>query len=134
MNLSQRQHVSTGTPWEAAVGYSRALRVGPFVFVTGTMAADASGAIVGVGDAAAQTRYAFEKMAAALEQCGASMPDVVRTRMYLTDISDQAAVGAVHREFFGDIRPCATMVEVSALATPDALIEIEIDAIVPEAH
>lgn len=125
-----RQRVSTGTPWEASVGYSRAVRVGPFVYVTGTMAANADGSIVGPGDPEAQTRFALEKMRAALQECGPDLDDVVRTRMFVTDIAHGEAVGRVHKEFFDQVRPCATMVEVRALAAPDALIEIEIDAVI----
>ena len=101
---------------------------GPWVLVTGTLASDANGTIDGPGDAERQTRAAFEKIQAALEACDAALTDVVRTRMYVTDIADQVAVGKVHHEFFGRVRPCATMVGVKELAHPDALIEIEVDA------
>lgn len=125
-----RLRITSGTPWEARVGYSRALRVGPFLFVTGTMAADESGTIVHPDDAGAQASYVFEKIRRALEAAGGRMEDVVRTRMYVTDIRDQEAVGAAHAAALGHVRPCATMVQVGPLAAADARVEIEVDAIV----
>lgn len=125
-----RQNISTGTPWESSVGYSRAVRIGDRVFVSGTTASNAAGETVAVGDAAGQTRYIFEKIATALEEAGASLADVVRTRMFVTDIDQWEAVGNVHGEFFRNIRPAATMVEVSRLINPDHLVEIEVEAVV----
>jgi enamine deaminase RidA (YjgF/YER057c/UK114 family) len=127
----ERRSVSTGTKWEGIVGYSRAVRVGPFVQVTGTTAWDADGNCVGIGDAGQQTRQILKNIGRALEACGASVADVVRTRIYVTNIArDWEAVGRVHGEVFGEIRPCTTMVEVSALIAPEYLVEIEADAIV----
>lgn len=125
-----RIRITSGTPWEARVGYSRAVRTGPFVFVTGTMAADETGAIVHPDDAGRQAAHVFEKIRRALEAAGSRMEDVVRTRMYVTDIGDQVAVGAAHAAAFGRIRPCATMVQVGPLAAPDAKVEIEVDAVI----
>lgn len=126
----QRQNISSGTPWEENVGYSRAVRVGQFVFVTGTLPADQEGNIVGVGDPRAQTVAAIEKIERALHEAGATLKDVVRTRMYVTNLDDSPKIAEAHREFFGDIRPAATMIEVSRLFTPHALIEIEADAVI----
>lgn len=125
----QRLTVSTGTPWEAKVGYSRAVRVGDLVFVSGTLAADEQGRIVGVGDAHAQTLYALHKIERAMQQIGASRRDVVRTRLYVRRIEDMEAIGRAHAEFFGGIRPAATMIEVGRFAASDGLVEIEVDAV-----
>ncbi|EWT00980.1 hypothetical protein N865_12195 [Intrasporangium oryzae NRRL B-24470] len=123
-----RQRVSSGSPFEAAVGYSRAVRVGDVVHVAGTTASR-NGSVVAVGDMYGQTKVALEIIEAALAECGASLADVVRTRMYVTDISRWEEVGRAHGEAFGDVRPVATMVEVSALIDPDLLVEIEVEAL-----
>jgi enamine deaminase RidA (YjgF/YER057c/UK114 family) len=129
----KRMNVSSGAPWESIVGYCRAVRLGNQVWVAGTTATDEQGQVVGKGDAAAQTRYALQKIERALHDCGASMKHVVRTRMFVTDIAQWEAIGRTHGEFFADIRPAATMVEVSKLIDPDHLVEIEVDAFVHEA-
>lgn len=122
-----RMLISTGTPWEKKVGYSRAVRVGDMVFVSGTVAADESGQIVAPGDAGAQARYILTKIEKALREAGATMADVVRTRMYVTDMALMDAVGAAHGEVFREIRPASTMVAVAGLV-PGALVEIEVEA------
>ncbi|MEO8385164.1 MAG: RidA family protein [Betaproteobacteria bacterium] len=127
-----RKNISSRAPWEAVVGYSRAVRIRNHVWVAGTTATDEHGSVVGVGDAAAQMRYALQKIGRALEEAGASFVDVVRTRTFVTDISQWEAVGRVHGEFFDAIRPAATMVEVSRLIDPAHLVEIEVDAYVGE--
>ncbi len=129
----ERTLISSGSVYEPLVGYSRAVRAGAFVFIAGTTSGSPDGAIGGT-DAALQTREIFVRVAAALEQAGATFADVVRTRIYLKNIADFDAVGAVHGEFFGDIRPATTAVEVSALAAPDMLVEIDVDAIIGSAH
>jgi enamine deaminase RidA (YjgF/YER057c/UK114 family) len=128
----ERTLISSGSMYEPVVGYSRAVRAGVFVFISGTTSGSPDGAIGG-NNAELQTREIFVRLAAALEQAGATFGDVVRTRMYLTNIADFDAVGRVHGEYFGDIRPAATAVEVRALAAPDMLIEIDVDAIIGSA-
>lgn len=126
----KRQHVSAGGPWEGKIGYSRAVRVGQSVQVSGTTAMTASG-LIGKGDPYAQTIQTFKTIEAALKEAGASLNDVVRTRMYMTNIDQWQEVGRAHGEIFGAIRPATTMVEVTRLIDPDLLVEIEADAIVP---
>ena len=122
--------MSSGTPWELSVGYSRAVRSGQFVFVEGTTAADAQGNVVGVGDAYAQTKYILQKIEDSLRKAGATMKDVTRTRMFVTNIADWEKIGKAHGEFFKDVRPAATMVEVKSLMRKEMLVEIEADALI----
>ncbi|MBO0722991.1 MAG: RidA family protein [Blastocatellia bacterium] len=126
----ERQHYSTGTKWEPIVGYARAVRVGNQVFVTGTTATDEHGEIVGLGDPYAQTVQIIRNIEKALNALGASLKDVVRTRMFVTDISLWQEYGRAHGEFFSEIKPCTTMVEIRKLIDDRMLIEIEADAIV----
>jgi len=130
MSGIERQLVSSGSPYESIVGYSRAVRVGNLVFVSGTTAAS-GGKPVAIGDAEAQTRAIFETIEAALKDTGASLKDVVRTRVYLVDIAHFEAMAKVHGEVFGDIRPANTTLQVSSFVSPDWLLEIEVDAVLP---
>ena len=126
----ERKNISSGSPWESVVGYSRAVQVGNQIFVAGTTATDEDGNVVGINNAYEQTQFILHKIETALAHAGASMKDVVRTRMFVTDISRWESIGKAHGEIFSDVRPAATMVEVQRLINSDHLIEIEVDAVI----
>ncbi|MEZ4674183.1 MAG: RidA family protein [Caldilineaceae bacterium] len=128
-----RHNISSGATWEEIVGYSRAVRIGNVVEVAGTTAVDSDGNVVGIADPGAQTRFILQKIENALTEAGATMADVIRTRIFVTDISRWEAVGRAHGEFFRDIKPVATMVEVASLISPELLVEIEVTAIIEPA-
>lgn len=129
--MADRTNISSGSRWEPLVGYSRAVRLGDAVYVAGTTAVGEEGEVVGIGDPYLQTVYILRKIEDALRRAGAGLADVVRTRMFVTDITRWEEIGRAHGEFFGDIRPASTMVEVRRLIDPDLLVEIEAEAVIP---
>ena len=130
--LSDRSNYSSGAPWESIAGYSRAVRIGNIIEVAGTTAVDTEGQVVGAGDISKQTDYIFNKIRNSLNDAGSKMSDVIRTRMYLTDINDWETVARVHGDIFSDIKPVSTLVEVSGLIDEELLIEIEVSAVVSD--